>query len=91
MSERRDPATYNDFDELLKRLDGILGEVKAKDVTIEASLDLMDEGIALALRATDLLEKPDFTDRERSELDAAEQGALEGDETPEDRLDSSQA
>lgn len=76
MSERRDPASYRDLDELMGRLQGIVGSVRDKDTTIEESLDLLEEGIALGLRATDLVDKPDFTEREREEMAAADRTAL---------------
>ena len=83
MSERRDPSSYRDFDELMERLDGIVSAVRAKDVTIEESLDLLEEGIELGIRATDLVEKPDFTLREREELAVAE-GEAASDEPSSD-------
>ena len=68
MAETRDPASYTDFDELMERLSSIVDDVKAKDVTIEQSLDLLEEGIALGLRATDIVEDPTFTAAEREAL-----------------------
>ena len=86
MSEWRDPSTYRDFDELMDRLDAIVSAVKSKDVTIEESLDLLEEGIELGIRATDLVEKPDFTRREQEALEqgdaATTDGAQDADEAP---------
>ncbi len=78
MATTRDASTYTDFDELMDRLTTLVSDVKAKDITIEQSLDLLEEGIALGLRATDIVEDPTFT--------AAEQEALaeaQGEENPE--------
>ena len=83
MAERRDPSSYRDFDEPRERLDAIVGAVRSKDATLEESLDLLEEGIALGLRATDLVERPDFTARERAELDQAEDAGAEGGEVGE--------
>lgn len=68
MAETRDPSSYTDFDELMERLTAIVGSVKAKDVGIEESLDLLEEGIALGLHATDIVEAPEFTTKEQAEL-----------------------
>ncbi len=78
MAETRDASTYTDFDELMDRLSAIVSDVKAKDITIEQSLDLLEEGISLGLRATDIVEDPTFTAAERQALAEAK-----GSEEPE--------
>ncbi len=79
MAETRDASTYTDFDELMERLSSIVSSVRAKDITIEQSLDLLEEGISLGLRATDLVEDPTFTAAEREALaDARGTGDADG-------------
>ena len=36
------------FDEALSRLEAIVGEVKQKEIPLEESLDLLEEGVRLA-------------------------------------------
>ena len=62
----------------MDRLDAIVSAVKSKDVTIEESLDLLEEGIELGIRATDLVEKPDFTRREQEALERGDAEATDG-------------
>jgi len=46
------------FEEALKRLEAIVAEVKKKDVPLDKSLDLLEEGVKLANICT---EKTDHT------------------------------
>ncbi len=84
MAETRDASTYTDFDELMARLSAIVSSVKAKDTTIEQSLDLLEEGISLGLRATDIVEDPTFTPAEREAL-AEAQGEEDSQATVEEK------
>ncbi len=49
MSERRDPSSYRDFDELMDRLDEIVAAVRAKDATVA----VRESRVALAVGPPD--------------------------------------
>lgn len=42
------------------RLDEILAQVRKKDLSLEASLDLLDEGVLLANQCTELIDRADW-------------------------------
>lgn len=56
-------ATSNasSFDEVVERLDEIVEVVRSKDTTLERSLDLFDEAIALGLSAVELVDAQPFS------------------------------
>lgn len=60
-------ASFETFGEVRARLDEILAEVKSKDVSLEKSLDLYEEAIKLGNRCAELVDKPDYTEREIAE------------------------
>jgi exonuclease VII small subunit len=77
-----DTSKYQTFDQISGRLDDIVDAVRDKDVSLERSLDLFDEAIALGSKAVELVDATDFTPEEEarlvqaaSEKDAAESGA----------------
>ncbi len=47
---------YTTYQELSTRLDEIVEEVKAKDTSLEKSLDLFDEAIELGAQAVELVD-----------------------------------
>ncbi|MCL2818461.1 MAG: exodeoxyribonuclease VII small subunit [Actinomycetia bacterium] len=49
-------AQYETYEEAKDRLDQIVSDVRGKDVSLEASLDLLDEGVELANRCTELID-----------------------------------
>lgn len=61
------------------RLDEIVAEVRKKDISLEKSLDLLEEGVSLANKCTELIDQADWA--------AAEQGA-EADEAVEQNADA---
>lgn len=60
------------------RLDEIVLEVRKKDISLEKSLELLEEGVALANKCTELIDEADWN--------AAKQGEAEvdGDETTDE-------
>ena len=56
--------TNGTFSEVRARLDEIVVEVRKKDLSLEKSLDLYEEAIALGNRCAELVDKPDFTAEE---------------------------
>lgn len=63
-----DTSAYASFGDVTTRLDQIIDVVRDKDTSLERSLDLFDEAIALGSRAVDLVDKVDFTPEERERL-----------------------
>jgi len=53
--------TYKDAKE---QLDGIVEQVRKKDVSLEKSLDLLEEGVALANRCTELIDQAAWEEAE---------------------------
>ena len=83
MARKPDVSAYKDFDQITARLDEIVGQVRDKDTSLERSLDLFDEAIALGSKAVDLVDTTDFTPAERERMRAAEEsGGSDGTETP---------
>lgn len=71
---RPNTSAYKTFDQISARLDEIVGQVRDKDTSLERSLDLFDEAIALGSKAVDLVDTTDFTPEEEARLrDAASQ------------------
>ena len=65
---RVDTSKYQTFPQITERLDDIVSQVRDKDVSLERSLDLFDEAIALGTRAVDLVDKAAFSPEERERL-----------------------
>jgi len=73
MAKKPDVSAYKDFDQISSRLDEIVGQVRDKDTSLERSLDLFDEAIALGSKAVELVDTTDFTPAERERLRDDEQ------------------
>lgn len=71
---RVDVSQYQTFGQINERLDELVGQVRDKDVSLERSLDLFDEAIALGSKAVSLVDATDFSPEEEARLaDAAVQ------------------
>ena len=68
-------AAYKTFDDITGRLDEIVQQVRDKDVSLEHSLDLFDEAIALGSKAVDMVDTTDFTPEEEAKLQEGAQDA----------------
>ena len=66
---KADIAQYKTYEEIKNRLDVIEKEVKSKDISLERSLDLFDEAIALSSKAVDLVDKTNFSEQESQQID----------------------
>lgn len=77
MARRVDVSAYQTFGDITERLDDIVAQVRDKDVSLERSLDLFDEAIALGSKAVSLVDATDFSPEEEARL--AEGPAPEGD------------
>lgn len=83
---RVDVSRFQTFSDITERLDEIVGQVRDKDVSLERSLDLFDEAIALGSKAVSLVDATDFSPEEEARLaegaaasdaPAADEGAVE--------------
>jgi len=66
-----DTSPYKTFDQITTRLDEIIVQVRDKDTSLERSLDLFDEAIALGSKAVDLVDTTEFSPEEEALLNAA--------------------
>ncbi len=71
------PSSGSTFADLVERLDEIVLTVRAKDTTLEESLDLFDEAIRLGLDAVEKVDSPESVEQETETLPPAQR-------TPED-------
>lgn len=67
-----DTSAYATFDQITGRLDQIIGQVRDKDTSLERSLDLFDEAIALGSKAVYLVDSTNLTPEEETQLAAGE-------------------
>jgi exonuclease VII small subunit len=68
MANRHDTSSYKSFEEVSERFDEIITDVRSKDTSLERSLDLFDEAIALGTRAIELVDRTDFSPAEKERL-----------------------
>lgn len=68
MASKPDTSSYERFSDVTDRLDEIVATVRDKGTSLERSLDLFDEAIALGTRAVDLVDKAAFSPEERERL-----------------------
>ncbi len=66
---RVDTSKYQTFSQITGRLDDIVMAVRDKDVSLEKSLDLFDEAIALGSKAVDMVDATDFSPEEEAQLE----------------------
>ncbi len=69
------------FEQTKSRLEEILGEVKKKDTSLEKSIELLEEGVRLANRCNELIDRTSWEEspdgaEEGSEGDAQEGGSV---------------
>ncbi len=76
-----DTSAYRTFDQITDRLDDIVSQVRGKDISLEHSLDLFDEAIALGSKAVEMVDTTEFTPEEEARL-------IDSKKTPEAPADS---
>ncbi len=64
-------STVHSFDDVLSRMDDIVNAVRAKDASLERSLDLFDEAIALGSKAVEMVDSFELSDREAAQIEDA--------------------
>ena len=62
-------ATVHTIDDVMARMDDIVAAVRAKDASLEHSLDLFDEAIALGSKAVEMVDNFELSDREAAQLE----------------------
>lgn len=62
-------TTVHSFDDVMARMDDIVAAVRAKDASLEHSLDLFDEAIALGSKAVEMVDTFELSDREAAQLE----------------------
>lgn len=62
-------STVHTFDDVMARMDDIVAAVRAKDASLEHSLDLFDEAIALGSKAVEMVDNFELSDREAAQLE----------------------
>lgn len=72
------------FSQAKARLEEIVSQVRKKDTSLEKSLDLLEEGVRLANRCTELIDQADWDA-------AAVGGGQDADETDSDTVADEQA
>ena len=77
-----DPQNYSDAK---ARLDEIVKQVRAKDVSLERSLDLLEEGVKLANQCTELIDQTRW--EEEAEEESEEESEGEHEEESEEGLE----
>lgn len=77
MARKPDVSAYKSFDQITERLDEIIDQVRGKDTSLERSLDLFDEAIALGSKAVDLVDATDFSPAELERLKDAPEAAAD--------------
>lgn len=77
MAKKVDISEYRTFSQITDRLDSIVAAVRDKDISLERSLDLFDEAIALGSKAVDLVDATDFSPEEEAQLAAGAETAPE--------------
>ena len=63
-----DTSEFQSFDQITARLDSIVDQVRDKNVSLEHSLDLFDEAIALGSKAVNMVDTTEFTPEEEERL-----------------------
>ena len=82
---RVDVSRYQTFGDITERLDDIVAQVRDKDVSLEHSLDLFDEAIALGSKAVSLVDATDFSPEEEARLVEEHRSAQGGADGAEER------
>lgn len=62
-------STVRTFDDVMACMDDIVTAVRAKDASLEHSLDLFDEAIALGSKAVEMVDNFELSDREAAQLE----------------------
>ncbi|MBQ6524721.1 MAG: exodeoxyribonuclease VII small subunit [Atopobiaceae bacterium] len=79
MARKPDISAYKNFDQIVTRMEEIVGQVRDKDTSLERSLDLFDEALSLGSKAVGLVDTTDFSPAELERMKDVEVGGQEAD------------
>ena len=71
MARKPDVSQYETFDQISERLNGIVDAVRSRDLSLERSLDLFDEAIALGSKAVEMVDATSLSEAEKAQLEGA--------------------
>ena len=77
MARKPDISAYKNFDQIVTRMEEIVGQVRDKDTSLERSLDLFDEALSLGSKAVGLVDTTDFSPAELERMKDVEVGGQE--------------
>ncbi len=83
MAKKVDVSEFQTFSQISDRLDVIVDAVRDKDTSLEHSLDLFDEAIALGSKAVDMVDATDFSPEEEAQLARDAEAVSAAPEAPE--------
>ena len=69
MARKPDVSQYETFDQITERLNGIVDAVRDREISLERSLDLFDEAIALGSKAVEMVDATNLTEAEKARLE----------------------
>ena len=70
MARKPDVSQYETFDQISGRLNDIVDAVRDREISLERSLDLFDEAIALGSKAVEMVDATNLTEAEVAQLEA---------------------
>ena len=82
MARKPDVSQYETFEQITERLNGIVDAVRDREVSLERSLDLFDEAIALGSKAVEMVDATNLSETEKAQMESG---------VPEDTADASTA
>lgn len=81
-------SEYQSFDQITARLDSIVDQVRDKDISLEHSLDLFDEAIALGSKAVTMVDTTEFTTEEEERLVQIQKDSNTVEDTVSDQVEN---
>ena len=81
-------SEYQSFDQITARLDSIVDQVRDKDISLEHSLDLFDEAIALGSKAVTMVDTTEFTAEEEERLVQIQKDSNTVEDTVSDQVEN---
>ena len=70
MARKPDVSQYETFEQITERLDDIVDAVRDREISLERSLDLFDEAIALGSKAVEMVDATNLSEAEKAKLEA---------------------
>ena len=77
MARKPDVSQYETFEQITERLNGIVDAVRDREISLERSLDLFDEAIALGSKAVEMVDATNLSEAEKARLEGEPETAQE--------------